>query len=151
MSELTPSGGYIPKHCFTQKETPRGASPEDRFLICCAQIRCLLIAWIPPHSNAQSTSLCIWQSKISPAAPRAGHTGGFHLKVEFDLKKTLDLTTGSISRKLILFALPLLFGSLVQQLCPGLSETHQHPGSGPACSCRLSPNLLSVLFLDGVI
>ena len=38
------------------------------------------------------------------------------MKVEFDLKKTLDLTTGSISRKLILFALPLLFGSLVQQL-----------------------------------
>ena len=32
------------------------------------------------------------------------------------MKKTLDLTTGSISRKLILFALPLLFGSLVQQL-----------------------------------
>jgi len=38
------------------------------------------------------------------------------MKVEFDLKKAQDLTTGPISRKLIMFALPLLFGSLVQQL-----------------------------------
>ena len=150
MSELTPSGGYIPKHCFTQKETPRGASPEDRFLICCAQIRCLLIAWIPPHSNAQSTSLCIWQSKISCSPPCWSH-GGLSFKGGVRFEEDSGFNTRAHQQKVDPFALPLLFGSLVQQLCPGLSETHQHPGSGPACSCRLSPNLLSVLFLDGVI
>ena len=29
----------------------------------------------PPQSKAQSTSLCVRQSKTSPAVPRAGHTG----------------------------------------------------------------------------
>ena len=32
------------------------------------------------------------------------------------MNRNLDLTTGSVGKKLILFAIPLLLGSMVQQL-----------------------------------
>ncbi|MDE7349274.1 MAG: hypothetical protein K2N53_06390, partial [Clostridia bacterium] len=35
---------------------------------------------------------------------------------KFEVKKTVDLTEGSILKKLILFSLPVMIGNLLQQL-----------------------------------
>ena len=90
------------------------------FLVCCNQIRCLSSCQDTPQSTCLITSSTQRQLKDLSLAKtlRTGHPEGLKLFFEvcFVMAKNEGLTTGPITKKLLLFALPLLAGTLVQQL-----------------------------------